>query len=432
MSKLSCKELIEVKNPATYGILIKKAIQAISININNTIPFGSFTSKVTTYPSDIDLLELVEIKGSKKKAAKKIALALSKLISNLPDIFLFSEGKAGIDERYNIEGLGNDINDYNYEEVNDNIKKLYKQKLFDKKEYDELNKLVNKKITNDQYNRLRFILRNKWIIRWDKDEIIKKIKILPGNLYITLKDACLMTSPIKMDIFVPLYCRYVEVTNFYILKNKIGNKSEYINLPKDYDIIVNFQILQEAEKLLYNKEYYSPFKALRRIYAVARYKKDCDTMKKLIPAIRSDISKLNQIKANIISIIAIIEKGYIDRPFTYTFIFSEIDNFSYRLASIIDFEIPKKVYDDINYILKNENKISYKIFIEKLESIKNIITKIINEKALKYLKKIKFYPLPKNYLAENNKYNRPSKTKISNKLDFNITARDIPTGVISI
>jgi len=432
MSKLSCKELIEVKNPATYGILIKKAIQSISVNINNTIPFGSFTSKITSYPSDIDLLEKVEVKGSKQIAAKKMAFELSRLIKNLPPLFLFTEGKAGIDERYNLDGLGDTIKTFDYQKISKELLDLYKKKLLDKKEYEELHKLSHKNITNDQYNKLRFILRNKWIIRWSKEEIITKNKILPGNVYITLKEACEMISPIKLDILVPLYCRYVEVTNFFILKNKIGNKSEYVNLPQNYDTTVNYEILQEVDKLLYNKEYYAPFKALRRIYAVARYKKDCKTMNLLIPAIRSDISKLNQIKANLASIITLAEKGYTKNEFTYTFVFSEIDNFTYRLSSIIQYTVPKKVYDDINYILKKEDSISNEEFIKKLEDIKKIISDIIDKAGLDYLKKIKFYPLPKNYLPENNKYNPPTKTQIKSKLNFDITLRDIPAGVIAI
>lgn len=263
----------------TFSDLDNQTINAIrSVTLNmNTFPVGTFKYKLFSYPGDIDIFETIEeccsYGGSKLKVAAKLQKLICKTLQN-PDI-LFVEFKAGYDNRFKIyTGTIND--DRDYEDfypviVRRDLTNLYEMNLLTHEEYEEFIYLSRDDTYFEDILLLNEKLRSLWTVRWSYNEILQGYKILRGNYKLYFDIAITQGSIIKLDTIYKAPDRYIELTNFFLVRSRDreGKISIFSEEMKDY----GESLLSDVHK------YYSTntLKAIKRYWMYLSFKgQKCD------------------------------------------------------------------------------------------------------------------------------------------------------------
>ncbi len=390
--------ILEKKDKKSLTTSIHKAIRLVSIDPDEVELFGSFAFKDLKFPTDIDLIEYYHgcctVEEVSKKSAKEIQNLTKKVINEKG--YYVSELKAGIDAIYDID-LGNYtknvLTNWDAVEVNEQIKELLDKKLLTQQEYDDMHVLVKPDIKNLEYEKLHDMVREKYIIRWDEKDILAGYKMLEGNRKRTLSDSLHDKTPVKLDIWAPINNKYIEVTNFFIL----SSKNQYLNTTeKDLEkSSILKSLINEAVKFA-SGIHYKPYKMAKRLWSIALFIKDIDTLKLITPLLNSDASRLNQIIGDVSVIILMIDK--IKYP-PYEFLLNEMDNFKTPLSNVTDIKVDTNaIFSKIDLIVNNHKHIDKnKLFII-LGYIKQTLQDAVNSYALDYMKKVNLYPIPQHFL----------------------------------
>ena len=378
--------------------------------------FGSFSYILQKYAADIDATETYYLKNTKKNTIKKFEDALINMVVNIKTnkLHWFSEYKTGIDDRYDTKVIGNMSK--GYFEVNQELPTIVldmvKKKLFTKKEGELLTdayfQALNDPYDSDAYDVIYNIFRERRVLRWTAQEILYRKKKLPAGKVITLRKALGMEGHVKIDEIILLNGRFIEVTNFVFLGYTDNNGNDIpINMPViGYDIILE-QLRTEIEKLYLSNFYYSPFKVVKRIFALARYiyvNKGLETyakdLEKIIPFVSSDISALYQIKSELEAILRVFA---VARTYPKVAIDNQINGLKIRMSNFV--ELTNETIGTFMMFIDAINKAKSKV--EKEKYIKRLMSEIkyvINYMTIEYLTKIKFNPPPNYYYSHDRKY----------------------------
>lgn len=415
MSSYSINELTAVKPLDSYTQDQLNNIKILSLRKHKLAdPFGSAVYRIQKYPADLDLHEVFaeccsidEVVSVFERKIKKIAKDIKKT-----KLHYFSEFKAGLDIRYDVDvgPISNGIYKPNKDLLN------FPANLLNKKERDVIFKILE--IPNpggDEYDILFNLFRERRILRWKEDEIIKGEKILPDNKKMRLHNALKMKSHVKIDMISLVNNQFIEVTDFYILvasheeftddrefsESELQNYS-MINLDYDYlDPITarnvqDIQLKQEIEKLYYSNMFYSPFKMSKRMWAYSRSFHLDNSVKTLLPLVSGDISNLYQLVSELDSILRISE---LKKKPPIKNIDKAIDLIKYKMANILIL-----ADDDLmiaNYMIK--------VFLKKhnfdiLDKLKKYLKSIVNVCTIMELEKINYNPPPLQFLPNKLKY----------------------------
>lgn len=410
---------LQVLPENAYPEDVKNAISLVSFNKDKNdrnsvkiFPFGSYKYRIQQYPGDVDAQESYIKEEDIDDVVTGFEKDLKKTVKKIVDTKLvyFSEFKAGEDNRYNVN-IGELINGIYTPnpELKDIIINMYEDGLFTDEDivvlfeaYDNITKMTNA----DVYDSIKYIFREKLILRWTADEILKGRKISNGKIF-TLTDSLKMKSNVKIDMITLLNGRFTEVTNFVMLAY-IDNKSQVypVNLnfnladKKEMSEIASFQLLNEVEKLYFSNMYYSPFKMIKRLYSYGRQLKDTKLLELVIPIISSYISAIYQIKSEIDTIIIILERS---KSIPKKKIFDQLGNIKERLSRIVEIDIDE--LDIILNIIDNINDTPDKKYkVSELSDVKKILVKNINRLTIGYLNLASFNPPSRQYLPEIMKY----------------------------
>ena len=356
---------------------------------------GSFKYVVHEYPADIDMFETYKSCCSLNKAKKDIAdkfKQMAKKIKESQHIYL-GDFKAGYDDRYYInigKVNGTTIKDYNPEKIKEDIYKLKENNLLNKKEYDDLLEKVVKNPKLKQFYDLESQIKKKYVVRWKLDEMIKGKKMLPLDIEITLEEALTHKSIVKIDIWVYLNQRYIEMTNMYMLTfDDSKHHLHHLSVkPAAYEV----SLMEDLQKYS-NRSINKYMKLAKRLWVYVVLKKNTKIMRILYPLFSSSASKMYQITGEIETIVNILE--HIQRPLLSS-IKTNIENWKTRLGTVMIDTLPTSVADTIfttiDSIVKNIHNKEY--VITHLEELSETLVIYIN----KYVKKF----LIKNKLLENN------------------------------
>lgn len=218
-------------------------------------------------------------------------------------------------------------------------------------------------------------------LHWTVEQIMEE-----KHNQLSLYDACFLKDVIKLDIIGPYDERYLEMSTFFILKSS----SEYINVETDYFESLKISLHKDISHYQESK----PFKALKRVWSLARITNDSTTMKLLKDIIKSNIALLGQINADIETIMLLIEH---ESNYDTEFIFNELDGFREKLSTIIDIKLD---YEKINLMIdnikllfkfgKDQNFNESNVLKENLTRLHNYLLKVINKETFDYLESIKF------------------------------------------
>lgn len=410
---------LEINPPVSYPQSVLKQIYLLSAQKPHRQPkariFGSYIYRFQKYPGDIDVMENFDCESchSENDVVKKFFIALKKIINNVlkQKEEYYSEIKCGIDERYNLDiGLPIEGVWYPPKELLDEIFNLYNSALLEKKEFNMLKNILSRKGSHDsnEYDVVKYILRNHYILRWTAEEVLKNEKILPGNVKFKFTDGLRMDSLVKIDVITIINTRVVETTNVYYLAYKDGDVFHHL---QSSNVIEGLK--DEIEKLYYSDMFYSPFKMVKRIYAFCRgsyisidrgYKDDPFDFKQsyeyvlnqIIPFLGGDVSFLYQLRSELDTIVLLLEK--FKNPAKKA-IFNTIDEMKIRISKILFFNDAYvnnlcSLLDYANAQKNNEAK------IEILEEVMDEMKRVINYKTITFLESVNLNP-PAHFLLPN-------------------------------
>ena len=382
----------------------------IAINRDNLRPFGSWTIPSELYFGDVDYFEKESRQGeNKSEVLGYYARKLQEIIRNVfkrKDVFL-GDIKAGWDRIFKLKHIGKlkfdakgkfKVIDYNATKLKAELSDLLKRKLLTKKEFIDMIKYVTPKQTQLEHETLFNLLRDKWLLRWSGNEILKGIKLLPGGRSITLKQALDDPTLTKIDMWLFLFGRWIEATNIYILYYvDEDGKIELLNYTKEPVELLN-ELKREVEKFAFRKLNDKPLKMLKRIRTLARFLKDNEMMKKITPFMQSDVARISQITTDLTVISDILKNAEVAPLET---LLLQLDYVKDQIANIFELDIKKDLlYKAIDNLTrkKKDTPQNRNIIINELSIIVDFLNAKGDETTKKWLKKNNLFPPPARFL----------------------------------
>ncbi len=403
--------------PDSYTTKAIENIRLLSLNPEESVPFGSFIYKVQKYPGDIDILETYEDCCTIDQVVKKVAKKLQNIIKNIVSLrsHYMTEAKFGEDLRYDpsISIIGYldkgvyHLNDKTRENLVAYSDKLLNRDLITEEEYEIILAIVERDFpTAYDYDVLYNLFREHRVLRWNTKEVLQGYKILPENIKMKLEDALKMKAHVKIDMITNLNGKFIEMTNFFFLVvKKLDGKDYLINFHREYDEDYllhrsETELPKEIEKLFFSKYYFNPFKGVKRIWALARHYKDYSMINKLKDFISGNISLLYQLKSEIGNIMLLLEKL---KTYPKVGINNQIQDIKSRLVYVLelgeDEEIVDQWFNQATAINDKYNK------YQALNKIKKYLESAINYFTLEYLEHIGLTYLRYPYVPREQSYN---------------------------
>jgi len=335
------KNLLAPKNENLYTDDEKQFMELIKIKHDSVmIPIGSFTQKIQSKPSDIDINQIIIINNN---SIDQFIIDLQNIIINInvtPNVY-FSDFKAGIDERFP------DVKD-------------------------------------------------KYILRWSPEEIITGYKILDGNIKMTLKEALQMKSIVKLDIIIFINDRFIEESTFYILVNVSGEEQHFINLPDNYFELFIGALKNDIYKYS-QADTFKLLKSVKRMWSLARIKKDIEMLRKLSPMITSNLFLLSQINADLETMGLLADK--VDNP-PIKLLLKAINLIGKNLSTIADIDLDdNKIINILNNIkILLTDGYNNEEFEKLLSMLHDYLLDVINKETVEYMEQNNLLPIPDDYL----------------------------------
>lgn len=364
---------------------------------------GSFALRMQMYPGDIDLNEYYIERGNKSDVIRSFVPKFQQLIDriNRHANHYYSEVKAGIDKRYDID-IGKLLNGIYYPSpyLEDHLNFLCKNNLLEDSETKIIKYILSKsrKLSANDHDVIEQIFHNHKVLRWTRNEIMSGKKDLAGNKTISLEKACSMDTIFKLDIITFIQGNIIEITNVFLLG--------YYTFEGQNPIIFNetHPTLQEdIEKLWYSDAWYNPFKVVKRMFSLLRRGDllKSGLVEKLLPLLSGNISQLYQIKSEISAILIVLDKIH---SYSKKLINTQLNLILTKLST--NLELSNEECDIISIIVKKMiNTTNKKKLIVLTKKTKDILSRIINSATVKYLDDVGMNPPPRICFPKIPKYN---------------------------
>lgn len=356
------------------------------------------------YAGDIDVMQKI-VGSSVEEVIYQFTKSIKDIVSHLDKSHIFSEFKAGIDKSYDIDigYLQNGLYHPNPLLI-DTLRVKHNAGLFTSKEYQSiitsLSFIKTVQLNSIIYDFIHELIRNKKTLRWTKEEILQGYKMISTGKYF-LEEALKDKTVIKIDLIAYIDKKFIEITNVVLLGYKNGKKLTPINAP---DTKFDFPevLKKDIEKLYYSDKFYSPLKACKRIFSLIRITKDYQDLIKVTKLIRGEISLLYQIKADLETLITVLEKSNIDLISQVHYVLQNIKN---RLNYVLEYpqENIVQLSNDINQLSKITN---VENLIDGIKTLKNIIKEDIEVLTISRMDEMLFNPFPEEYLPNISTYSR--------------------------
>jgi hypothetical protein len=292
-------ELIADKQfPDNYSLPTLEVLEAMSMTgLKTTKIVGSSSIRSQLYAGDFDGSETVKVK-SVEEVVEHLRAIVKKLRS-VPNL-AFGELKCGEIAEWNVFRPSarvekGKILDFNIKESQAKVDALREAKVITAQEAKDYNELLDD--ANDEWGFLhaRKSIRHH-ILRWTPREVLEGAKFIRGDGVIKLEDAITSGGMMKLDVVANIHDRFVEFSLIY-------------------DVYVNGKHITQTpppivSSLLEDILYYAkanPFKALKRIFSLAKHFKETKLIEKLVPVLNGDLGRLYQIIGDLRTIASLLE-----------------------------------------------------------------------------------------------------------------------------
>lgn len=289
----------------------KDAIQLATFS-DSTLPVGSFKYKVHRYPGDVDIFEPVKLCCTKESAINSIVGQLKHIaqsVINSRTIF-WGDFKAGLDMEY---------------------------------EPDHPN----------------------YIVRWTAEEISAGSKRLMSGNTLTLAEAIVHKTIIKLDLWAPVNGNYTEVTNFFLFVWTDGKgNDEVLNAP----LGDRLESLDNDIRKYSSPAHWKPLKLSKRLWNKALLLRDENMTRSLYPLFSSGAAIANQVTGEC-ETLAMMFRKINPEKLPLSKINTQIDLFKKRLDDIVEFEIDKSVYALIDRARDNNDPATKANILDKVQEL---------------------------------------------------------------
>lgn len=385
--------VLATRNQAGLSRETNDIIDLITVD-PETFPVGSFRYRAHRYPGDIDIFEKVRGCCTQEVAKRKIARDIQKIAKKLANarkrgVFL-GDFKAGLDNRFKLD-IGhieqNKVVGYNGAAVRKEIRALYNKHLLTEQEYSTLMSLAPlEAISPSEWESLNDGLRKYYIVRWDLDELMEGVKMLPGKVMLRLEDAITHDSIVKLDIWAPLKGKYNEITNFFllILQNQDGTETVLNAQLGD-----RIKLLEKDIQKYSSKEHRNSLKLAKRLWNKALTTNDVDLYDTLFPLFDSDATMLSQIVSEI-EVISNMLEGLPKADVPIKTLIKQIDGFKERITNTLEIQFNTrpfiKIIDEIvNYYETHQDNWDPNTIVQYLDDLDKKLRKPIEEYSRNFL-----------------------------------------------
>lgn len=309
-------ELLTKKYPENYPADAVKILNAMSFTDGKSLRIlGSMSLKAQQYAGDYDGYEVVELhEKTKEGALHKLATRFKQMVrhlQSLPNTYI-GDIKAGSVEDWRVI----DKDSFNVTESKKRIQGLLSKGVISKDEAKDALEILGQKNELLAKSKIKF-----HIVRWTPEEVLAGKKTLRDGSQMTLEKAFHTPTIAKMDVigFVQNN-RYTDFSVIYEFRNK-----DTVLNPDKVDIEKSLK-----ENIVAYEREGNYFKAMKRRFALAKYKGDEKEVVRLTPILNSDLGRLYHVIGDIGTLESLLEdhKAPLDK------IRYEIDQFKNRLANI--------------------------------------------------------------------------------------------------
>ncbi len=327
---------------------------------------GSMSLRSQQYAGDYDAYEIVKRRGNKAKVLDDLASEFQSIIKNLrgmPNVFI-GDIKAGSIEEWRVIPLAAGLVDgkivgYNPIQSKAKVDELYKAKVITEGEKRSADELL------DGSNPEDFLIARKkikfHIVRWSVPEVLQGSKVVRGRRF-TLQEA--FSSPVITKLDTIGMVQNNKYTDFSIIY-EFHNGDKVLN-PSFEDIGKSL-----SEDIIFYKNENNPFKVLKREFALAKFRGDNETIKKLTPILNSDLGRLYSMLSDVGTMIDLLEQK---QNVPMKNLRYELDQFKSRMANVYQLDDFLKAEHTllglINSAMKTTNKSQ---LLTHLKQIKDII-----------------------------------------------------------
>jgi hypothetical protein len=368
---------VEMKKdfPMNYPDDAVKILEAMSMDSNLTL-VGSMALRSQQYAGDYDGFEVVNVFApSKSQALKKLARMFQKVIVDVKgcENAYIDDIKAGVvpewDVMKDVKLNGKTPVNYNAERLRSIVADLRRNDIITPTEEKEALTLLKPNISFGDYELLKEKLKFH-IVRWTVPEVQQGAKKLRDGRTFTLEDAFSSPGLTKLDVIALIANN--RFTDFSVIY-EFHYKGQILNpVPVEIE-----KSLIESYNAYYHEENY--FKALKRKFALAKFKNQTKVMEKLTPILNSDLGRLYHIIGDIGTLVRLLEDQ--QNP-PIKLIRYEIDQFISRLSNIYTLKDYLKGEHDIIGSIRQILKMSPARMKPALEELGDALNKYLQKNTL--------------------------------------------------
>ena len=319
--------LVEKDFPEAYPADAVKILEAMSFS-DGLLLVGSMSLRSQVYAGDYDGYEVVKMKGSEDSVVSKLASRFKEMVRSLQkmkDVYI-GDIKSGVVDEWRVIPMAAKIEKdkvvgYDAKKSHAVVEHLLKERIIDSKEASDAMKLLPAKMKPldllEARNNLKY-----HIVRWKPEDVLRGSKKLVDGRTFTLEESFVTPGIAKMDVIA------------------LVNNSRYTDFSVIYQFQIGDRILNEEpikidqslrENIIGLKAEGNYFKAMKRMFALAKYTGDNVGLEALHNALNSDLGRIYHVLGDINTLVDLLERQpgiSLDKTRF------EIDQFIGRLANI--------------------------------------------------------------------------------------------------
>jgi hypothetical protein len=366
-------ELANKSFPENYSRSVLAVLDALSMTqMRKMTIVGSSSIRSQQYSADYDAMEKVSV-NSASEVVDNLQTIIKKL-RTLPDCFI-GDIKCGevpewdpFSPNAHVNMDSEKIIAFNIKQSQSKIDSLLSSNVISPEEARGALKLLKKATTPLGFLTARKEIRYH-ILRWKPHQILEGRQSYRGSTF-TLEDAVMSGGLIKIDIVANIDNRFTEFSVIY-------------NIYKG-GVLITKKPLNLINSLKEDVAYYShlsPFKGMKRMFALAKAQKNESVVKHLVPLLNSDLGRLYQIVSDLSVLHELLERPTSDTPINE--IRYQLDEMKARMGNLYQLrDFLKAEHDIIGQIESALKKQNPKADIYKLMVL---LQHILNEETLKHL-----------------------------------------------
>lgn len=331
---------------------------------------GSMSLRSQVYAGDYDAHEVVN--GTIHSLVRKFKSCIKNILS-IPNTYI-SDIKSGSIEEWKIIS-----EPYDYQFSKERLETLHSKGIIDSETYRDGKKRIKQHISKLQYLTLKRDLRPN-IIRWKPYEVLRGKKTVHGRVF-TLEEA--FQSPVITKIDVISWVQNNRFTDFSMIY-EFRHQGRVLNPGME-----KFEeSIRENIFMLHHEANY--FKMAKRMFSLARYRRDSQAIEKLSALFNGDAGRVYMVYGDIGTLESLFETS---ESIPLSKIDFEINQFKGRLSNIaLERYISEehRIFRMLDHLYNERN--SKENTLKVLKEIKNVLGELLSYYAKAYLIKTRLFP----------------------------------------